>query len=81
MAISATKLKRFIERPDAMKKDPDYPIFQVGVEQGQGDERNRILTFLEKEYINGDFERGSVEAEAILTLAGRLGRFIRGEDE
>lgn len=77
MAISATKLARFIKTPTAMKKDPDYPIFQAGLEEGRRQANNDLLTFLEKKYINGDFERGSVEAEAILKVAGELGEHIR----
>lgn len=72
-APSQTKLRRFIENSGSMLNDPDYPIFQAGVEEGQRAMRSKALTFLEQKYIGPNApERGSVEGDAILTLAREL---------
>lgn len=78
VGISATKLKRFMTNPSAMKKDPDYPIYQTGLEQGRADMRREILTFLEKEYMGEDApERGTPKAAAILELAHKASQHMR----
>lgn len=72
-APSQTKLRRFIENSASMQDDPDFPIFKAGVDEGRRAMRNKALSFLEQKYIGPNApERGSIEGDAILTLAREL---------
>lgn len=76
--ISQTKLQRFIEQSAAMKDDPDYPIFEAGLREGEIRGKNRALTFLELKYTGPDAPvRGSYEGQAILTLAKELSEYMK----
>lgn len=75
---SKTKLQRFITQPNAMKNDPDYAIFEAGINEGRRQMRNQALTFLEKKYLGADApDRDTPEAKAILSLAHELSEELK----
>lgn len=62
-----------------MKDDPDYPLFAAGIREGRLQMQNVALSFLQDKYLSDDAPaRGSVEAEAILTLARELNNHLKG---
>jgi hypothetical protein len=75
--LSQTKLKRFIEAPKSMKSDPDYPIFEAGVEEGKRLAKKQALDFLQEKYMDEDVMRGSVEGRAILQVTRELSEALK----
>lgn len=74
---SRTKLERFTLAPASMKNDPEYPIFEAGLEEGRREYRVKALTFLQDKYLGPDApERGSPEGNAILQLAKELSEHL-----
>jgi hypothetical protein len=51
--------------------------YDDGVREGESKAYREILTLLENEYMLGEYPRGSVEAKAILQVAGKLGQKMR----
>lgn len=45
------------------------PNYKLGVEEGRRQVKHEVLTYLQDKYVNGDFERGTPKAEAILQVA------------
>lgn len=66
-----------MKTPEAMRKDPDFPIFQAGVEEGRQQMQVKALSFLEKEYLDDAIERKSVKGEYILQLAKELSEHLK----
>lgn len=81
MALSKTKLQRFIANSESMKNDPDYPIFeaghQQGVEEGRLEMQNEALSWLQEQYMAKEVERGSVKGDAILELLSGLSAHLK----
>lgn len=74
-----SQLRGYRKAPGNMKKDPTYPIFELGLDQGSRGMQAAVLTWLENKYI-GDSERpdrGSPKAQAILELTRELAQFMR----
>jgi 8-oxo-dGTP pyrophosphatase MutT (NUDIX family) len=71
MALNArAKLERLTKLRPA---DPDYAIFQAGVEYGEDQLKKKALGFLQAKYMADDApDRGTPEATAILALAREL---------
>jgi hypothetical protein len=59
---------------ERMKKDPTFPIFELGYETGKREVADLIHEHLMDKYISGIDrpERGSPEAKALLGLATEL---------
>lgn len=60
--------------------DPQFPIYKAGYDDGASETKSRILGRLEAKYLGDGVERGSVEGNAILTLARELSEFIKREE-
>lgn len=79
-AISNSKLKRFIEDSRSMRDDPDFPLFQAGIDEGKLQMKRLALSFLEDKYLGPDAPaRGTPEATAILTLANELSKYLHAQ--
>lgn len=61
--------------------DPDFALFQAGVEEGKRLTRMEVLGFLEKEYIDDTIERGSAKGEAILGLVKELVALLNNQNK
>ena len=75
--MSQTKLDRFLKHPETAKNDPDYPIFQAGVEEGIRRGKSLALGFLEPEYMSPEVTRDSPKGQAILEVVAKLAAFLK----
>jgi len=58
--------------------DPDFAIFKAGVEEGFNRGRKLSLDYLQEKYLGEDApDRGTPEANAILTLARELTQHVK----
>lgn len=69
------KLKRFIEDSQAMRDDPDYPLFQAGIQEGIRQTRKLALDALEAYYM-GLPRTDTPEAKAALEITRSLSRYL-----
>lgn len=76
-AISQAKLKRFMEHAETMKDDPDYPLFEAGIKEGNRLLRLEALTFLENKYLDPNLDVTTDEAKIILRIARELSKHLR----
>ena len=67
-------LRGYLKAPERMRKDPSFPIFELGYRQGRDEVRNVALTHLQNKYIHDADrpERDSPEARYLLKLASEL---------
>lgn len=64
---------------DRMKKDPTYPIYELGYNKGLNETRQIVLSHLEDKYIKADDrpDRNTPEAKYLLGLATELADLLR----
>jgi hypothetical protein len=72
--LSKTKLSRFIDNSQSMRNDPDYPIFEAGLQEGRRQMQVKALTYLEDKYLSAPDrpDRNSPEAKWLLSMAKEL---------
>lgn len=51
-------------------------LFKNGVKQGRTEMKKEALSFLQKQYMSDDIERGSTEGEAILKVVHDLSQHL-----
>lgn len=73
------QLKGYMNNREGMRKDPTFPIFELGYNMGRDEVRSLVLTHLEDKYIRGLDRppRDSPEAQYLLGLAKELADLLR----
>lgn len=69
-------MRGYRAKPAAMKKDPTYPIFELGMEEGSRQAVRRILDELEARVMAAP-ERFSDEYNALLEMTRDMGKIAR----
>lgn len=69
-------LRGYRAKPAAMKKDPTYPIFELGMEAGSKQAIRKILDELEARVMAAP-ERFTPEYNALLAVARDMGKVAR----
>lgn len=59
-----------------VKGDPDFAIFQAGVQHGTLQMKSKVLGFLQDQYLSKEVERGSVRGNMLLKIARELSEYI-----
>jgi len=54
--------------------------YEAGRQDGRKEAFAEVLTVLEKEYVNSTNLKSSPEDQALLKLATRIGKLVRGEE-
>lgn len=64
---------------DSMRKDPTFPIYKLGYDEGLKNTRMLVLTHLENKYVSAEDrpERNTPEAKYLLGLASELSELLR----
>lgn len=57
--------------------DTSDPVFRAGIQEGEQRATKKALDFLQAKYMDKTHARGSIEAEAILTVAHDLAAHLR----
>lgn len=68
-------------KPHRIPRNPEKAFdlgHKIGAQVSKDAVRQEVLTWLQAKYREPNIERGSVEGEAILTVARELAEFIKG---
>lgn len=66
-----------VKKPNPIKGDADYAIFEAGMEEGRRLMQAEVLGYLETAYMKPHVTRESTEGKAILKVAVALSNFMK----